>query len=241
MKLILSTLAMFFFVSVLLAGNERQLLREGNRFFEEGRFVEAEAKFREALKINAENHKAWHNLGNALYMQDSLKRAAEAFDRMIRHSPTDDARAAGWHNLGNSLLAEGNIAESIEAYKEGLRLVPMDEDTRYNLAYAFNLLDEQPPQQQDDTSDGDGEGDEEQEQDQSQNNDNGDDEQDRESTADQDQQDSTQDQSPGQRPESLTPEEAERILEALRQQEQKVQEEINRDQSSEPVRREREW
>ena len=239
MKLILSTLAMFIFISASLADNERQLLREGNKLFEEGQYVEAEAKYRRSLEIDPTNYRAWHNLGNSLYHQGRLEEAAEVYRQLIRQAPSDDARAAGWHNLGNSLLADGNIAESIEAYKEGLRLAPMDEDTRYNLAYAFNLLEEQPPEKQEDTCEGDGDGEGEQEQ--PQNSDNGDDEQDSESAPEQDQQDGDQDQLPEQRPEKLTPEEAERILEALRQQEQKVQEEIIRDQSSEPVRREREW
>ncbi len=239
MKLILSALAMFIFVSASLADNERQLLREGNRLFEEGQYAEAEAKYRKSLEIDPDNFRAWHNLGNSLYHQGRIDEAAEVYRQLIRQAPSDDARAAGWHNLGNSLLAEGNIAESIEAYKEGLRLAPMDEDTRYNLAYAFNLLEEQPPESQDDTCDGDGESDEDQGQ--PQNDANGDDEQDSESAPKQDQQNGEQDRSLEQRPENLTPEEAERILEALRQQEQKVQEEINRDQSSEPVRREREW
>ncbi len=224
---------------VTFADNQRQLLREGNRLFEEGKYVEAEAMYRKSLEADPNKYRAWHNLGNALYYQGRLEEASGVYQEMIRQAPSDAARAAGWHNLGNSLLAEGNIAESIEAYKEGLRLAPMDEDTRYNLAYAFNLLEEQPPQPQDESCDGDGEGDEEQEQ--PQNDENGDEEQDGESAPERDQQDGDQDQSPVQRPENLTPEEAERILEALRQQEQKVQEEINRDQSSEPVRREREW
>ncbi len=237
MRYLLMTFALFLIVCASSAGNERQLLREGNRLFEEGKYLEAEAMYRKSLEIDPDNFRAWHNLGNALHQQGRLEEAAEVYRQLIRQAPSDDARAAGWHNLGNSLLADGNIAESIEAYKEGLRLAPMDEDTRYNLAYAFNLLEEQPPESQDDTCDGDGEGDEEQEQ--PQNGDNGDD--DSESAPEQDQQNGEQDRSPDQRPDNLSPEEAERILEALRQQEQKVQEEINRDQSSEPVRREREW
>lgn len=222
-----------------------QLLRQGNKLFSEGNYLEAESRFRQSLEIDESNYRAWHNLGNALYMQGRLDEARESFERSLNHAPSDNTRAAGWHNKGNSLLGAGQIAESIEAYKQALRLSPGNDDTRYNLAYALNLLEEMPP---DATGDDEGEdgGDSEDEgegggsQDQQEDSDGDGSEQESGQQEEQDQM--AQDDKMAERPEKLSPQDAERILDALRQQEQEIQGEINREtQTTPPARPRREW
>ena len=51
--------------------------------------------------------------------------------------------AASYHNIGNSLLESGEFAKSIDAYKQALRNNPNDNDTRYNLVYAQQMLKQQ--------------------------------------------------------------------------------------------------
>ncbi len=226
------------FVALVYGGNERQLLRQGNKLFETGEYAVAEQKYREALEIDPDNLKAWHNLGNTLYKQGRLEEAKEIFSQLTQEGTAPaDLRAAGWHNLGNTLLGSGNIPESIGAYKEALRLSPDDDDTRYNLAYALNLLDEPPPNDQDQNDHGeDGDAEQEPQQDEDQ----GDDDSDSEPSPDHGHEGA--DDQMAERPDRLSPQDAERILEALRQQEQKVQENIDREeQISEPVRSQREW
>jgi Ca-activated chloride channel homolog len=230
------------FPVIVFSGNEFQLLREANKLFEAGNYVEAEAKYREVLEMDDSDYRVWHNLGNALYHQGRLKEAAEAYNRLVDHAPSQEARAAGYHNLGNSLLGTSQIAESIDAYKHALRLSPDDEDTRYNLAYALNLLDEMPPEESgEDDSEGEEDDDgEEQQQNQSQDEDGEDKQQERDRSDDQG--DQMQDEQMADRTEQLTPEDAERILEALRQQEEKVQEEIKREtETAKPARIRRQW
>ncbi len=233
-------------ILLLLAGNTyasdvRQWIREGNKFFEEGRYAEAEAKYRQSLDEEGDNFKALFNLGNALYMQGRLDEAQEVFDALSYGAPSDEGRASALHNLGNAYLGAGQIPKSIEAYKRALRLMPDEEDTRYNLAYALKLLDEMPPEgepQQDDADDRD-EGDESQ--DPGAQEKEGDDEKDDGPHDDKRPPAAEEDISP-ERIDQLTQEDAERILEALKQQEQKIQEEINREnRTRERVRTEREW
>lgn len=242
LNLIIILVSIIALPSTLAGGNDLQLLRQGNRLFEEGSYLEAEAKYRAAIELNENIYRAWHNLGNALYHQGRLEEAAEIYDRLLAKAPSEQARAAGWHNLGNSLLGNGQIAESIEAYKQALRLMPDDEDTRYNLAYALNLLEEMPPDASgDDQDEGDGDDDgEEQQQDQQQ--EDGDDESEQDSDASQDQAEQDQEDQLAERPEQITPQDAERILDALRQQEQKVQEDINREsETTQPASPRRQW
>ncbi len=242
LNLIILLVTLITLPSTVGAGNDLQLLRQGNRLFEEGSYLEAEAKYREALELDETNYRAWHNLGNALYHQGRLEEAADIYNRLLGKAPSDQARAAGWHNLGNSLLGNGQVAESIEAYKQALRLRPDDEDTRYNLAYALNLLEEMPPDASSDgadESDGDDDGDQQQ-QDQQQAE--GDDDKEQDAKGDQDRKEQNEEDQMAERPEQISLQDAERILDALRQQEQKVQEDINREsETTQPARPRRQW
>ncbi len=244
-SLVIFTLKTSMLVSLVFAGNERQLLRQGNKLFEDGDFVRAEQNYRDALDIDPDNLKAWHNLGNALYRQGRLEEAKEAFKHITRiPDASGDLRSAGWHNLGNTLLGSGQIPESVDAYKEALRLAPENEDSRYNLAYALNLLEDMPPDDNDQGEQGeDGEDQqdqEDQEEDTGTEQDSG--EEDRNGDGSPEMQPDEGDDQLAGRPDQLSVSEAERILEALRQQEQQIQEKIDREEELlEPVRSEREW
>ena len=228
------------FYGALQASDARSHVREGNSHFEEGRYVDAEVAYRRALEADEANFTALFNLGNALYKQGRLEEAAELFDALSHMAPGDRERANAFHNLGNSRLGAGQVAESIDAYKGALRIEPGDEDTRYNLAYAMQLLDDMPPQQQEHEPSPDGDNGDDQEPDDGQSPEDQAGDDDQEMDGDQpagDQQDGARGQS-----EQLSHEEAMSLLDALRQQEQEVQEKINRDdQRSEPHATEREW
>ena len=56
--------------------------------------------------------------------------------------------AKAYHNMGNSYLFNQKLDEAIEAYKNSLRNNPDDFETKYNLAWAQNKKNQEPPQQQ---------------------------------------------------------------------------------------------
>lgn len=227
------------FASVQLNATEaRQLIRQGNKLFSDGDYTGAESRYRESLAIDDSNFKALFNLGNALYMQGRLEEAQEIFESLPHEAPSHEQEAKALHNLGNALLGAGDIPGSIDAYKRALRILPKEEDTRYNLAYAMQLLDEMPPENQDAPDNG------EDDQKETEGDGAGEQEEGEEETPDHDEKDPAtagQDTSPD-RIDRLSPEDAERILEALRQQEQEIQENIVRDERhTDPITTEREW
>ncbi len=221
------------FTSDVFAGDQRQWIREGNKLYEEGKYQEAEIKYRRALEEDSGNFRALFNLGNALYKQGRFDEASEIFDMLSQIGSEEQERAKAFHNLGNAHLGSQRFGESIEAYKNALRLNPDDDDTRYNLAYAKNFLQD-PPEQEPQPDDNDQNGEDEDEQEGQQPPPPGEDD-----IGDEDQQ---PDAGPEPAPDQLSPQDAERILDALNQQEQKVQEKVNRDpQKREPRRTEKEW
>lgn len=196
----------------------RQQIRQGNRLFDDGKYAEAEEKYRQAIEDDGDSFLALYNLANTLYKQGRLEEAGEIFNSLTHQATSEKELTNVLHNLGNSYLGRGMIQESIDAYKKALRLSPGEENTRYNLAYAKNLLDEPPPQEdQDPMNDGRDESEREQDRPEAQN---GDDEED------------SHGEDTEHTPDQLTQEDAERILDALMQQEQEVQENIIRDEDA---------
>jgi len=207
--------------------NERKVIRDGVRAYENEEFGEAEVQFRKAENINQESYEAEFNTGAALYGQEKYEETVKQYQSLL--DQTDDAgkTARIWHNIGNSLLEAQQYAPSIEAYKNSLRLNPSDEDTRYNLAYAKQKLNEQQQQNQEQEQDKDQEQ-QDQEQDKDQDQDQGDDQQDR------------QDQQPV--PQEISKEDAERMLKAIQQQEKDVKEKVDKKKAAAAkVKTEKDW
>ena len=103
----------------------------------------AEMKYRKSLEIDQEYFNASFNLADAVYKQERYDESTSFFESLIDNARNDKELAYINHNLGNSLLKENKIDLSIEAFKNSLRLNPDDEDTRYNLAYAQKMKQQQ--------------------------------------------------------------------------------------------------
>jgi len=206
-----------------LAQAGRSETREGNRLYEEGRFPEAHEKYLEALLEAPDSPIIRFNDGNALYQGEDYESAVESF-RAAVESGDPGLAAAAWYNLGNTLYRQGALPESLEAFKQALRADPADADAKHNLERVLEQMQEQPEQQQ-----GDGENDEENE-DESEGEQqpqggeqNPDPEQDPHQDPGQDQQ-SQPNPEPTPPSGEMTREEAERLLDAIRED----QDEVNR-------------
>ena len=221
--------------------------REGNRLYEEGRYAEAHEKYLEALLEAPDSPIIRFNDGNALYQDQNYASALESFRAAVESGDPQLASAA-WYNLGNTLYRQGALPESLEAFKQALRAAPGDVDAKHNLERVLEQMREQEQQQQ-----GDGEDDQENEgEDEGQPPPQGSDQEQDPSGQDPDEnQEPEQDpgQNPQQEPEQnpdeaeappqggppppgeMTREEAERLLDAIRED----QDEVNR-QPRTPVR-----
>ena len=112
--------------------------RAGNGYFKNKDYEKAEQKYRDALKTDSLSSVTNHNLGNALYEQKKYDEAAEAYEKAARNSGGDTA-ANAYYNAGNAHFQQGNLDQSIDAYKEALKRDPNNEDARYNLAMAQKI------------------------------------------------------------------------------------------------------
>ncbi|PVX52501.1 tetratricopeptide repeat protein [Balneicella halophila] len=134
--------------SCSLSDNERKMVREGNKAYQDSIFDEAEILYRKALDYNPTSFVAHYNIANTTYKQENYKEAVKKYIRLLDSLETKEWKSASLHNLGNSYLHTQKIDKAIEAYKESLRENPDDKETKYNLIYAMKLREQQQQQQQ---------------------------------------------------------------------------------------------
>lgn len=225
---------------------DRSINNKGVDAFESGNFTDAEANFKKGLEKAPESFIANFNHGDALYKQERYEEAISSYKAALGDASDDTRRAKIHHNIGNSLLKSNKIQESIEAYKTALKHNPDDADTKYNLSYALSLLNNQDQnQQQDQNQDKNDKNDQDKQNQQNQNQDQNQDQQKNDQQQNQPQpqdQETQQDnlKQPQQQEAKISKEDAERILEALRNNERDLQKEL-RKKTGRPVKTDKDW
>lgn len=58
---------------------ERDLIRKGNRLYNDSVYVDAEVNYRKALEVNPKSTVSMYNLANTLMQQNKLKEAMEQY------------------------------------------------------------------------------------------------------------------------------------------------------------------
>lgn len=199
---------------------DKKFIRQGNREFGKNNYSDSEISYRKALDKNKESADAVFNVGDALYKQKKYEDAGKEFLENHNMSEEKGKKSASLYNLGNSLLMSNKIKESIEAYENSLKLDPRNMEAKYNLAYAQDMLQKQQQQQQ-------------QQNDQNKNQDKKD--QNKEQQDNQDNKNKNQneqkDQQQQPQQQQISKADAERILNALANDEKKVQEKVKLDKA----------
>jgi len=219
---------------------ERKNVREGNKLYSSEKFTESEIAYRKSLDVNPRSVEGTYNLGNALYKQKKFPEAAEQYqlltgqaEKMVETEEGKARLASVFHNLGDISMQSKEYAKSVEAFKQSLRLNPLDDETRYNLALAQKLLENQQNQDQD-----------------QQNEDKKDDQENKDDQQQQDQQQQQQDdkkenktQQEQQQNEQMSQDNAQQMLDAFLQDEKNTQEKVKKAQAQQQQRRktDKEW
>ncbi len=208
-------LLMFLLPLFTYGQGDKKYIRQGNREYDKEKYPDSEISYRKALDKNNASADAVFNIGNALYRQKKFEDAGKQFENNYEMNDDRQKKSASLYNLGNSFLMSDKIYESIEAYKGSLKLDPDNVQAKYNLAYAQDLLKQQQQQQQ-------------QQQNKDQNKEEKND-QDQQQDSNRDQEKNNEDQQQQQQQaqeQQISKEDAERILNALGNDEKDVQEKV---------------
>lgn len=111
-----------------------QYVYEGNTIVEES-FVEAEKNYRMALSEMPSNRKGAYNLANAYYTAELYDEALARLNSVAKDGSKPEKHRA-YHNIGNVLMQNKQCEKAVEAFKNALRNNPSDDESRYNLALA---------------------------------------------------------------------------------------------------------
>jgi tetratricopeptide (TPR) repeat protein len=210
------------FMAVTIGANAQYKdIRQGNRDYHKGNFSEAESEYKESLNKKY-NDKAQFNLGNTYYQQKDYAEAANCFGSVTDRNVSKSVEAKAYYNLGNSMMEQQKYQEAFDAYKKSLKLNPDDEDARYNLEYARQklILQEQQQQQQQQDQQNQDNKDDQQEQQQDQ-------QQQQQQQQNQEEQEQQQQQQQQQQEQQMSKEDAERMLQALENQEKLTMDKMN--------------
>jgi hypothetical protein len=266
-KYIFISLVMILITGSVYAQRENKYIRRGNSEYEEKNFIEAQKDYLRSLDKGGAIHKGLFNLGDVYYELNDYRQAGMMFDSVARLQVDQDVRSKAFYNLGNTLLSASLISDSvaaealplsIESYKESLRINPVDSAAKYNLAYAQLLLKDQQQQQQqqnqqnqqNDQDQQDQQDKDQQQQNQDQNKDENQDQQDQQDQQQDRQQDQQQSpeqqqqQQQQQQPQSrqISKEDAERMLEAMKNDEKKTLEKVKLGKAKgKTVKSEKDW
>ena len=114
----------------------RTLIRKGNSNYQNNNFEKAELNYRKALVVHPKSRTANFNLANTLYSQQKFQESIDYYEKCVDKSDDKLSRARTYHNLGNAFFKANQVTEAIRAYENALKLNPSDMDTKYNLALA---------------------------------------------------------------------------------------------------------
>ncbi|MDC0097251.1 tetratricopeptide repeat protein [Flavobacteriaceae bacterium] len=240
-------------------------LSQGALAIENNEFITGEVAYRKAIAIEENKATGSYNLGNAYYNNSKNEEALSRFVNAAKVATTKPQAHQAFHNLGNALMNQKEYSGAVEAYKNALRNNPSDDQSRYNLALAKDLLEKNPPQE--------GEDDQEKEQDNQDKKDQQDKKDDQDKNQDQEKDpkdnqdpegkkgDEQEDKKEPQEPKDpkdeqakqdkqqqqpadgqLSPQQVKNLLESMNNQEKKVQDKINaKKQKGVKIKSEKDW
>ncbi len=198
---------------------EREFIRNGNKFYDEKRYADAEVEYKKAISENPNSQIGNYNLALSLIKQSGgtnvdgennpLKDASELLSSVAQGSKNPELRSKAFYNLGNLAYNQQQYAQSIEMYKNALRENPEDNQARENLRLA--QLKKQEQEQNKDKN----------------KNDKKEDKKDKNQDKEDKKEDNKQQQPKQPKPQEMSKENMEQILQTMQNQEKATQEKVN--------------
>jgi len=125
----------------------RSVNEEGNRLYRQKKYSEALKRYTEAQLEAPDAPQLHYNLGNVFFRQGELEKARDEYRRALAAANASlDPRAV--YNLGNAFLAQEQYPDAVTAYQRALKLNSGDLEAKRNLELALLRLKEKKQQSQ---------------------------------------------------------------------------------------------
>ena len=247
--------------------NATNLVYKANELLEEDNYVEAEMEYRKAISEAPNKAVGAYNLAHSYFRKGSFEEALFRNQEAAKNATTKLEKHRAYHNIGNILMQNKECKQAVEAFKDALRNNPNDDETRYNYALAKECANQQEDGGGEDNKEDKDKDQEKDKEDQEKKEDENKEDKDKEDEGDKDKKDGDKqedengkpkddkkddgkeddnkdkkDQKPKPQPGQMSPQQIKNILEAMQNQEQKVQEKINAEkQKGAKVKTEKDW
>ena len=245
--------------------NATNLVYKANELLEEDNYVEAEMEYRKAISEAPNKAVGAYNLAHSYFRKGSFEEALFRNQEAAKNATTKLEKHRAYHNIGNILMQNKECKQAVEAFKDALRNNPNDDETRYNYALAKECADQQndgggeddkedkdkekekdkedeQKKEDENKDDKEDEGDKDKKDGDKQEDENGKPKDDKKDDGKEDDNKDKKDQKPKPQPGQMSPQQIKNILEAMQNQEQKVQEKINAEkQKGAKVKTEKDW
>ena len=214
---IISLLICFVSCLCVLAQNDRDHVRRGNRLTRDTLYQKAQVEYQKAIEADNTNAIAHYNLGNAFMYQNKAEDALKEFDTASKFERNKIRLSKIYHNMGVLLQSAKQYDKALAFYQNSLRNNPACNETRYNYALCLYLM----------KKNGGGQDNNDQQQDKNEKNDKK--EQDKQNKENQNKEDkqNQKNQQEEQKPD-MSIENAEQMLKAAMQDEKSTQEKMQR-------------
>jgi len=120
---------------LLHAQEENSLVRQGNDKYIQKKYEDAQIDYLAALDKNTDSFKARFNLSDSYYKQKKYENALKELSFLANNEKDKVRLASVYHNIGNCYFKMGKLNEAEDAYKKALRNNPKDMETKFNLAF----------------------------------------------------------------------------------------------------------
>jgi len=239
---------------------------EANELIESDDYISAEKEYRKAISEQPGNVAGTYNLGTSYYEKGNYDEALYRLQQASKNAATKEEKHKAFHNMGNILMKNDMCKEAAEAFKNALRNNPSDDETRYNFAVAKKCAEDQKGKDDEEQENNEDKDEDNKDKDKKEDEDKKDDKKDK---GDQDQkegddkkdenqppkEDEKEDEKKGNpdqdkkdkgkpkpQPGQLSPQQIKNLLEAMNNNEQKVQEKMNAEkQKGAKVKSEKDW
>jgi len=143
---------LFFLLLFAISGfgqNTAHNVIDGNKAYRNKEYDKAASLYRKSLEQKSEyDFQARYNLANTMYKSGDFEGARKVYSGLLSDSLDNRTQSRLYHNIGNTFMQEKQYEQSVQAYKNALKYNPSDEDSRYNLSYALQMLKKQQQSQQ---------------------------------------------------------------------------------------------
>ncbi len=135
------TLTLLAGLSTLIGGEAHRRTEKGNALYLKGENEPALTEYQKAQATIPEAPQLHYDIGNVLYRQENWAGAAEAYERSLGAAGPELAPRAAY-NLGNALFHDEKYDDAVKAYTRALRGAPQDGDAKHNLEMALRALEQ---------------------------------------------------------------------------------------------------